>query len=370
GVFVWQFQAWGRDAPTQWSSSQVVLLAGGATLGIVAQALVLIPAMRKAGVRYRPRWGLRGVGLAAAGKVAVWTFVTLAIGQVSLITVGQVAAAVPDLPGMAGKAVYDYGYMIVMLPHSLVTVSLLTALFPRLSAHAADRAHSQVAGTFSSGVRVVGLFTVLAATLGLLLAGPLARVVIPTIDHGDVGAMSRVVMAFMVGLPAFGVWSATQRVYYAYEATRSLVPVAIASTAVVVLGTGGVWWLLPPRLWVFGAALSISASYLLSMTMALTGLKVRIGVIGFGSIMRTYLRATLAVTVAAAVGFGVLRGLQYVGMVDSAGALGWVVAVGVCVVVGTVVAGIYVAMLKVLHVRELDLLLGSVRKVITRLKPR
>ncbi|MCL2422406.1 MAG: hypothetical protein FWD11_00680, partial [Micrococcales bacterium] len=72
-VFVWKYQAWGTNAPETWTSSQVMLLAGGATLGIVAQALVLVPAMRRAGVKYRPRWGFRGVGLATAGKVAVWT---------------------------------------------------------------------------------------------------------------------------------------------------------------------------------------------------------------------------------------------------------------------------------------------------------
>ncbi|MCL2467189.1 MAG: murein biosynthesis integral membrane protein MurJ [Micrococcales bacterium] len=369
-VFVWQFHAWGNQAPRQWTASQVALLAGGATLGIVAQALVLVPALRRAGVRYRPQWGFRGAGLASAGKVALWTFVALAIAQVTVVAVSQVAAAVPDVPGTAGKAVYDYGLMIFMLPHSLVTVSLLTALFPRLSAQAADRAHTDVARTFSSTVRVVGLFTVLVATLGLLLAGPVARVVIPTINPVDVAAMSKVVMAFMVGLPAYGVWSACQRVYYAYEDARSLVPVAVGSAAVVLLGTLGVWRLLDPHLWVFGAALSMSASYLLSMAMALSGLKVRIGAVGGAAILRTYLRATFAVAVAASSGLAALRGLRYLGMVDSTGLRGWLVAVGVCVIVGAVCAGTYLVLLKLLRVRELDLLIGSVRKGITRLKRR
>ena len=460
-VFVWRFHAWGTHAPEVWTSAQVLLLAGGATLGIVAQALVLLPAMRRAGVRFRFRWGFRGVGLRTAGRVAVWTFVTLAIGQVGVIAIGQVGAAardafppvttdaaltvvvdqtgpggqepadadtpppavvgtpytftvpatdgstfavkegtlpdgltldratgavtgVPTVPGdyaftvtaskavvgVAGRTMYDQGFMIFMLPHSLVTVSLLTALFPRLSRQAADRAHKDVARTFSSGARVVGLFTVLAGALGLLLAAPLVRAVLPTTDVGDVAALSRVVMAFMVGLPAFGVWSACQRVYYAYEDARSLVPIAVGSAAVVVLGTGGVWWLLDAHLWVFGAALAMSMSYLLSTGMALAGLKVRIGTVGGGALLRTYLRATVAVALAIAVGWAVLTGLRRVGMVDSRGMEGWLVAVGVCVVVGTVVTGIYLAVLKLLRVAELDLLLGSIRNLGTRLKRR
>jgi len=384
-VFIWQYQAWGADAPAAWTSSQVMLLAGGATLGIVAQALVLVPAMRRAGVQYRFRWGFRGVGLRAAGRVAVWTFVTLGIGMVGTIAVSQVAAAArdayPGVPGVAGRYTYELAFMIFMLPHSLVTVSLLTALFPRLSAQAADRAHKDVAHTFSAGVRVVGLFTVLAASLGVLLAGPLTRAVVPSIGVHDIDALSRVVIAFMVGLPAFAVWSACQRVYYAYEDARSLVPIAIGAVAVVVLGTLGVWRLVSPHLWVFGAALSMSASYVLSMVMALTGLKVRIGAIGGGAMLRTYMRATLAAIAAVAVGWPVLYGLRLVGKVDSTGLSAyldgmpwtlsrWVVSLVLCLVVGGTVTAVYLGVLRLLRVRELDLLLGSVRNVVTRLRRR
>ncbi len=391
GLFIWQNHALstairasavpgGPAEPATWTQSQVALLAGGATLGIVAQALVLLPAMRRAGVRFRFRWGFRGVGLRAAANVALWTFVALAIGQVGTIVIGQVAGAARDAgaAGVAGRAAYAYGFMIFMLPHSLVTVSLLTALFPRLSSQAADRAHKDVAHTFSQGARVVGLFTVLAGTLGILLSGPLVQAVLPTIGSAT-EPTARVVIAFMVGLPAFGVWSACQRVYYAYEDARALVPVAVGAAAVVLLGTLGVRLLLEPHLWVFGAALAMSASYLLSTGMALAGMKIRIGTVGGGALLRTYLRATLAVVVAAVVGWVLLVALSKVGMVgtvglvsmvDGGGMHGWLVAIGVCLVVGSVTSGVYLAVLKVLRVPELDLLLGSVRNVVTRLKRR
>jgi putative peptidoglycan lipid II flippase len=370
----------GPAEPVTWSSSQIALLAGGATLGIVAQALVLLPAMRRAGVRYRFRWGFRGVGLRTAANVALWTFVALAVGQIGTIVVGQVAGAARDagVAGVAGRAAYAYGFMIFMLPHSLVTVSLLTALFPRLSSQAADRAHKDVASTFSSGARVVGLFTVLAGTLGILLSGPLVQAVLPTIGAAT-EPTARVVVAFMVGLPAFGVWSACQRVYYAYEDARGLVPVAVGAAAVVLLGTLGVRVLLEPHLWVFGAALAMSASYLLSTGMALSGLKIRIGTIGGSALLRTYLRATLAVVVAAAVGWIVLLALSQIGlvgtvglvsMVDGGGLDGWLSAVGVCLVVGSVTSGVYLAVLKFLRVPELDLLIGSIRNVVRRLRRR
>ena len=52
-----------------WTPAMVALLAGGATLGVAAQALVLVLPLRRIGFSWRPRWGLRGVGFRAAGTV-------------------------------------------------------------------------------------------------------------------------------------------------------------------------------------------------------------------------------------------------------------------------------------------------------------
>ena len=48
------------------------LFAGSATLSVVVQALSLVPALRRTGFRYRPRWGLRGVEDLGAGNQALF----------------------------------------------------------------------------------------------------------------------------------------------------------------------------------------------------------------------------------------------------------------------------------------------------------
>src|SRR4029453_13708188 len=50
----------GHRPISEWTPGTIALLSGVATLGVVAQALVLIPFLRRAGVGYTPRWGLRG----------------------------------------------------------------------------------------------------------------------------------------------------------------------------------------------------------------------------------------------------------------------------------------------------------------------
>lgn len=354
----------------EWTPTQIAVLGGGATLGIVAQALVLVPAMRRAGVRWRPRWGFRGVGLGMAGHVAVWTFVSLLIGQAGAIAVTQASSAASDAAAagtvVAGYAAYQNAFTIFMLPHSLVTVSLVTALFPRLSAQAADHARTRVGETVSLGLRVVGLFTILAAAIGVVLAAVLVRAILPTVDPTAVPVIAQVLVAMMLGLPAFGIWSVCQRVYYAYEDARGLVPIAIGMAAVVVLGTVAVRLFLPPQLWVVGAALAMTASYLLASVMAIVGLLRRVGHIGGRAVLRVHVRGTVAALAAAAAGGVVLAVLGALGVQLGAGVAGWLLALVLLLLVASLMSALYVVVLRALGVGDVDVLIGSVRRMLAR----
>ncbi|MGY4644391.1 murein biosynthesis integral membrane protein MurJ [Cellulomonas sp. URHB0016] len=359
-VFIVVFGGFGTSGLTDasaWGPSQIALLAGSATIGVVAQALVLLPAMRRAGVHLRFRWGLRGSGLGRASAVATWTFVGLGIGQLGFLVVTRVAVAAPHAadPGsvVAGPAAYANAFTVFMLPHSLVTVSLATALFTRLSQQAHHDDVDGVRASMSYGLRVVGLFTIIAAAVIAVLAVPVTSIVLLS-DQKSVPAVSGVVLAMIVGLPAFGAWSLSQRTYYAYEDAKGMVPIQLAMAGVVVGGTLLGRALLPPSSWVAGAGASMSASYLLGALVAQWHLRRRLGTVDGPRVVRTHARALLAAVVAVGVGLLTLRVLQ------AALSDGLVAALVECAVVGGLMSAVYVGGLKVLRVEELDGLLGPV----------
>ncbi|NMR20418.1 murein biosynthesis integral membrane protein MurJ [Cellulomonas fimi] len=352
----------GIDDPTAWTGAQVALLAGTATLGVVAQALVLFVPLYRMGFRYRPRWGLRGMGLRTTGRVAGWTFAGLVVGQLGVLVVTRVATAVRDAggdaAGLAGNAVYDYAFLIFMLPHSLVTVSLLTALFTGLSARAAADDDAGVRGDLSFGLRTVGIFTVFAASVIMVLAFPLVRVLQPGASAQDVSAIVPVVVAMLVGLPAFGAWSMAQRVFYAYEDAKSMVPIQVGMALVVVAGALLSQAVLAPRYWVAGAGLSMSVSYLLGAVVALALLRRRIGGVDGARVLRLHARAVVAAGVAAAAGWAVVHAIG--GLHDAGPARSLVVAA----VVGVLMTGLYVGLLRLMRVSELtDLARPLLRRI-------
>src|SRR5690606_6022782 len=74
-----------------WDTPRTVVLAGTATLGIVAQALVLLVPLLRSGFRWHLRLGLRGIGLRSAGSVAVWSLAAVVLEQAGILYLTRVA---------------------------------------------------------------------------------------------------------------------------------------------------------------------------------------------------------------------------------------------------------------------------------------
>ena len=381
GVFLGLFGPFHADLapadPQWWTPARIALLGGTATLGVVCQAAVLVWPLRRIGFRYRPRWGLRGSGLGGAGRVAGWTFAALAVGQVGFLIATQVMTAADRaaqrLAGgevvVAGNAVYTAAFTLYMLPHSLVTVSLLTALFTRLSTHAAHEDTDGVRADFSHGARTIGVFTLFATAVLAVLALPVLRLVLPTQSPAEAAATVPVVVALTCGVAALGTWSLCQRVFYAYEDARSLFWIQVAMAAVVAGGALASRALLEPRWWVTGIAAAMSLSHVVGTVLAIAGLRRRFAHLGTARVLRLYVRAGLAAAVAAGVGWAVVLAVGALpdDVADVPLGVGMLRAALVCAAVGLLMLGVYVLLLRAMRVRELtDLTRPLVRRLARR----
>lgn len=358
----------GGEDPAVWDAGRVALLAGTATLGVASQALILLVPLYRSGFRWTPRWGLRGTGLGTASRVAGWAFAALAVGQLGYLAVSNVAAAAATAGGgaadVAGNAAYDNAFLIYMLPQSLITVSLVTALFTRLSANAAAKDLGKVRGDLSLGLRVVGVFTVFATAALAVLALPIARVVLPTVTLPEAQSVANVTVAMLVGLSALGAWTLVQRVYYAFEDAKSLFWVQIPMAAIVAGGSllGAV--VLEPKWWVAGAGLAMSISTIVGALVAYLRLRTKLTTLDGRRVLGTHLRLVLAASVAALIGWGLLH-LWGIGPGAGSRMVAVLVASLVRVaVIGTVMVAIYVAVLRWFRVDELDVLARPARRLI------
>ncbi|MER7788330.1 murein biosynthesis integral membrane protein MurJ [Streptomyces sp. NPDC097640] len=207
---------------------ETALLGWGTTAGIAVQALALLPSLRAARFRWRPRFDWRGSGLSRPLRSAGWLVLLVFTNQVAYWVVTWLAtragerAAAGGTDG-AGFSAYNNAYLLWAVPHGIVTVSLVTALMPRMSGAAADGDTAAVRRDVSYALRSSAAAVVPAACALFSLAGPVMAAVFQYGRTGadDIEVMAGTLMAFAPGLVAFSGQYVLSRAFYALSDTRT-----------------------------------------------------------------------------------------------------------------------------------------------------
>ena len=351
----------GQHAVGTWDTPKLVLLAGSATLGVVLQALVLLWPLKRIGFSYRPTFGFRGFGLRTAGTVAGWTFAAVLIGQLGFIVTSRVAASASSTGGeaSASNAAYSVSYLMFMLPHSLVAVSLATALFTSMSSYAAEDDTRSVRGSLTLGLRVVGLVNMFATVAFIALAGP-AAMLIGGGSQAQARSIGLVLLTMVIGLVPFSANYLLQRVFYAYEDARTPFWVQVPQVALTAGGVIASGALLPQQFVVAGIGLSMSVGYLFACITSAALLRRRLGHLESTAILVAHLKFAVAGALACAAGMGLLA---WAGEGAWAGRAGALVTVGW---IGIVMLGVYLGVCWLLRVSELHAVAATVRAKVNR----
>lgn len=247
------------------TDAQVRLLGVGTTLGIALQALALIPYAREAGFRFRPRFDWRGTGLRKSANAARWTLLFVLVNLVSMTIVAHYAtAADQELPkDGVGFSSYSYAQNIWGLPQSIVTVSLITALLPRMTRAVAEQRLDDLRGDLSRALRLSGAVIVPAAVFFVAFGPEMAQLLYA---HGAASAESAVPLGQMLqalglGLIPFSAQSLLLRGFYAFEDTRTPFLLAVCISGVNIALATACHLLLPARWAVTGMAAAYAVAY-------------------------------------------------------------------------------------------------------------
>jgi putative peptidoglycan lipid II flippase len=118
--------------PVQMGNAKLLVLGIGTTLGVFAQAAVLLVAIRRQRISLRPLWGI-DERLKRFGAMAAAMVFYVLISQLGLVVTNQIASTA----AASGPAIYNYTWLVLMLPFGMIGVTVLTVVMPRLSRNAA-----------------------------------------------------------------------------------------------------------------------------------------------------------------------------------------------------------------------------------------
>ncbi|GAB3708592.1 murein biosynthesis integral membrane protein MurJ [Mariniluteicoccus flavus] len=298
GVLLVYLGVWGTsDGSQPFTTPQALLLGGGATLGIASQTLVMVWFMRKIDFRFRPRFDLRGTGLGHTFHLAKWTLGFVLVNQLALVVVNKLATSATVGGDGAGLAAYGRAYLIWILPHSLITVSLATAMLPSASRLAAA---GDLVGVRRETMRTIRLATTVllpAAAAFIALAMPVTSLMFGQgAGAKDSHYIGWTLIAFAIGLVPFTVQYVCLRAFYALEDTRSTFWQQCVIAALNVLFA--IAFVIPvdrPDLVAPGLALAYSLSYVFGLGLSFARLSRRLPGLSATKVIRHLVRVGLAV---------------------------------------------------------------------------
>lgn len=325
------------------------LLGLGATLGIAVQFLILIPYVRRTGFRYRPRFDFLGTGLGQTFKLGMWTVAFVVVNQIAYTVVIRLASN-GSATGGTGYTVYSNSFLLVMVPHAIITVSLATAVLPRLSGFAAAGRLEDLAIAVTTTIRstyalvlpLLALLPVVASDLANLAfkwgsASSTYEDFVPTLSF------------FAIGVLFFTSHYLVLRGFYALEQNRQVFFIqcgvaAVNIVAAVALTRGIDADQTAPRL-----VLAYAAAYAVGAAVSYRQLSTQTGGLGGRELVRFGIRIALVVALTTGTAYATRLGLDEV--VAGDGKLEVLLRLAV---VGTVAMGSYLLLARLFRLTEVN----------------
>jgi putative peptidoglycan lipid II flippase len=277
-------------------ASFLAILGLGTTLGVVVQAVLLLPSLHRADLHIKFVWDPGHEAMRTIMRLAGWTFGLVLANQLALTII--LALADGDKTTGAVSA-YTYAYTFFQLPYGIVAVSIMSAVAPSLAERWALRDTTGFRRRMSYGLRGM-LAIIIPATVGMLILSHVLSDLI--FAHGatsaaGAGTIGSTLAMFSLGLPGFCVFLYMTRVLQAMQDTRTAFYLYVVENVInVVVGLA-----LVGPLGVRGLALSLSIAYSVTAVLAVSVLRGRLGGLGGDQVSQPVKRVVISSAVMAVV---------------------------------------------------------------------
>ncbi len=373
--FVWFLVLFGASshAPLAfWTTSKMALTAGTWTLGVAFQALVLFVPLLRLGFKYRPCFGIHGIGLKSMGPVAAWSFGVMVVQELANIVNTRITNGAPaagkDLYGIAGNASYQYAFTLYILPYSLVAVSIATAIFPKISRAVADPNLNAARADLSDALRNLSIMMMFFTAVMIVMPVPITIALLPSVDVSKAGLIAEPLIMLALGLPFTSAYLLIQRTFYAFEDGKHPFLFQCAVNGIQALCALACTVVLPPRYWTAGVALALTLGNVLSFPVLVLMLRRRFeGRMDGRRIAMTYAKTCVAAVMAGLATWLLTNPvMSLLGANLSHGRLNWFQAVGFCAIATILLATVYAGVLIALRCDEFTGLLAHVTAKLSR----
>jgi putative peptidoglycan lipid II flippase len=282
------------------SSAQVLVLGIGTTLGIVIQALGLLPALRKVGFRFKARFDFRQLQLRELGRASGWMLAYVLATECALV-VGLIIMYAASAESAPAIAIYSNAYLIFMMAHGICAVSIMVALMPRLSAAAAEGRLADLARQMASGTRLSAVILIPITAAYLTLGQPLSITLFAwhsyTLDEAS--KTGTVIALAGIGLVPYAISQMQLFAFYALREQKTAGLISFPVAGVRILLNLIFYTVLPIAAVTASLMVANTISYLVAMVIGYVILRKKVGLLGLTEMGMALARLAVAAIIAA-----------------------------------------------------------------------
>lgn len=259
------------------------------------QFLILIPAVRHMGYRYKFRINLRDRYLRKGLYLVLPVLIGSAVQQINIVVDRTLASGLET----GSISALTYASRINDMVIAVFIMAITTVIFPKLSRAFSNDDSEETNKILGQGINIILLITV-PATIGLLLlAEPLVHLFFErgSFDARDTYMTSQALKFYSLGLVGFSLRLMLNKVYYAFQDTTTpMINGVIAVVVNLVFNLILIRWMAHS-----GLALATSISATVTTILLFLSLRKKIGPIGLTKYLKTFIKTLAASLIMGAV---------------------------------------------------------------------
>jgi putative peptidoglycan lipid II flippase len=347
--------------PVQMGNAKLLVLGIGTTLGVFAQTAVLLVAIRRERISLRPLWGIDD-RLKKFGAMAAAMVLYVLISQIGLVVGNRIASGA----AASGPAIYNYTWLVLMLPFGMIGVTVLTVVMPRLSRNAAADDIPAVLADLSLATRLT-MVTLIPIVAMMTVGGPAIGSAL--FAYGNFGEVDAGYLGMAITLSAFtlipyALVLLALRVFYAREQPWTPIVLIVVITTVKIAASLMAPYLTDDRELVAGyLGLANGLGFLAGATVAYFLLRARLDPPD-GRLINLQVVRTILVTISASLLAGLVAHIvdQLLGLETLTSNWGGAGSLLRLLVIGLIMVPIIGGVLLVARVPEAQAVLAAVRQ--------
>lgn len=264
------------------SKFNIMILAIGSVVATLAQFLLLLPFIIKAGYRYRFIFDLKNNYMKKMALLALPVILGISVNQLNVLVDRTIASQV----AVGGIAALNYANRLNMLIQGIFTLSITTVMYPIISKQAAENNIKGLKKSVLESISGINLLVIPASVGFIIFAEPIISLLFERGAFGTqaVTMTSSALVFYSIGMIGVGLREVLSRAFYSLQDTKTpMINAAIAMVINIILNI-----ILSKYLGIGGLALATSISAIVGTLLLIISLWKKIGPFGLNKTLVSF----------------------------------------------------------------------------------